>query len=350
MGVSETLPGNYVHPTLVVTEPSPSVARNRRKRILDGTKRRAVNFRLASELSDTEEPDETPMRRVYSIPASAVRSSSEWNSVLATSSGLGFDTLLLALSSRNVFADRISADLDLAKLVALAHDRSLQIILDVPVSSVPATSPVARMLGLSESGMGARDPRVPPAERQNLPIPFSEEAKARAWINALRRRLLELEGLGVAGFCCRLGPDTPEWIFPILAGGEGQSEAADAIIPLWASLAGLDAVPKLADAGFAGAFLPAANLFEAGRLARFAEASRVFGEIILSLDEPLLGRRKFQDSDQAALQKRSKFLLWASAALGDGILVPMGFEHGLDSRLARPVGTAKSWFEPCLSG
>jgi hypothetical protein len=85
------------------------------------------------------------MRRAYSIPASAVRSSSEWNSVPATSSGLGFDTLLLALSNQNVFADRVSADLDLAKLVALANDRSLQIILDVPISSVHATSPAARI-------------------------------------------------------------------------------------------------------------------------------------------------------------------------------------------------------------
>ena len=91
--------------------------------------------------------------------------------------------------------------------------------------------------------------------------------------------------------------------------------------------------------------MPAANLFEAGRLARFAEASRVFGEIIISSDEPLLGWREFQDYDRAALQKRSKFLLWASAALGDGILVPMGFEYGLDGRLARPVDDAKSWFE-----
>ena len=91
--------------------------------------------------------------------------------------------------------------------------------------------------------------------------------------------------------------------------------------------------------------MPAANLFEAGRLARLAEASRVFGEIILSSDEPLLGRRKFQNYDETALQKRSKFLLWASAALGDGILVPMGFEYGLDSRVTSPFGTARGWFE-----
>ena len=285
------------------------------------------------------------MRRAYSIPASAVRSSSEWNSVLATSSGLGFDTLLLALSNQNVFADRFSADLDLAKLVALANDRSLQIILDVPISSVHATSPAARMLGLSESGMGARDPRVSPAERKNLPIPFSDEEKTGAWIKELRKRLLELKELGVAGFCCRPGLDTPEWIFPILGGGEGQGEVADAIIPLWASLARLDAVPKLAGAGFAGAFLPVTNLFETGLLARFAEISRVFGEIIISLDEPIRGKRKFPGCDQATVQRGSKFLLWASAALGDGILVPMGFEYGLDGCLARPLGTVKSWFE-----
>jgi starch synthase (maltosyl-transferring) len=285
------------------------------------------------------------MRGAYSIPASALRNSSEWNSVLATSSGLGFDTLLLTLSGGNIFADEVSADLPLAKLVALASDESLQTILDVPVSSVPATSTAAHMLGLSESDMRARDPRVAPAERQNLPIPFSDEAKTRTWINALRRRLLELKELGVAGFCCRPGPDTPKWIFRVLAGADGQSEAADAIIPLWANLAGLDSVSEFEGAGFTGAFLLAANLFEAGRPARLIEASRVFGEIILSSGEPLLGRQKIQNYDEATLQKRSKFLLWVSAALGDGILVPMGFEYGLDSRLARPLGGARSWFE-----
>jgi starch synthase (maltosyl-transferring) len=312
---------------------------------LDGTKKRFVKFRLASELSEHWGTERNTMRRAYSIPASALRSSSEWNSVLATSSGLGFDTLLLSLSSRNIFADRISADLDLAKLVALANDRSLQIIIDVPVSSVPAMSPAARMLGLAESGMGARDPRIRPAERQNLPIPFSDQAKALTWVKALRRRLLELEELGIAGFCCRPESDTPEWIFPILAGGEGQSGATDTILRLWASLARLDAVPRLASAGFAGAFLAATNLFDGWRLARFAEASRVFGEIVISLDGPPPGGPKIQDHNQVTVQKRSKFLLWASAALGDGILVPMGFEYGIEGRLARPVGAAKSWCE-----
>ena len=153
--------------------------------------------------------------------------------MLATSSGLGFDTLILALPGRNVFGDRVSADLELAKLTALASDRSLQIILEVPVFSVPATSPAARMLGLSESKLRARDPRVSPAERQNLPIPLSDEAKARDWINALRRRLLELEELGVSGFRCRPRSDAPEWIFPVLSAGDRQSEP----ISLWANLA-----------------------------------------------------------------------------------------------------------------
>ena len=283
------------------------------------------------------------MRRVYSIPASALRSSSEWNSVLATSSGLGFDTLLLDLPSRNVFGDRVSADLDFAKLCALASSRSLQILLDVPVSSVPKASTAARMLALSENELRSRDPRVPPAERENLPIPFSDEPRARSWINALRGRLLELKDLGVAGFCCRPGPDTPKWIFRALAGGEGQSAARDAKIRLWASLARFDAFSRSDGAGFSGAFLPAAEVFEAGRLARLAETSRAFGVIILSLDEPLLGRRKVENYDETSLEKRSKFLLLASAALGDGILVPMGFEYGLDSRLARP--SARSWFE-----
>ena len=95
--------------------------------------------------------------------------------------------------------------------------------------------------------------------------------------------------------------------------------------------------------GFKGAFLPAASLFEAGRLTQLAEASRIFGPVILSCGEPRLGGQKFQNYDETILQKRSKFLLAASAALGDGVLVPMGFEYGLERRLARPSG--RSWFE-----
>jgi starch synthase (maltosyl-transferring) len=282
------------------------------------------------------------MRRAYSIPTSALRSVSEWNAALAISASLGFNTLALAPLNGDVFADAVLADLDLAKLVALAGQWSLEIILDFRISSVRATSPVAQLLGLSRSDMGARDPRIAPAERQNLPIPLSDEAKTRTWIDALRRRLLELAELGIAGFCCRPGPDTPEWIFPLLAKGD-QSEGGNAGISLWASVARLDALPTFD--GFAGVFLATANVFEARRLGRGVERSRVFGEIILSSQVPLRESRDFPDHDQAALQKRSKFLLWASAALGDGILVPMGFEYGLETRLAHPLGAARSWFE-----
>jgi hypothetical protein len=71
--------------------------------------------------------------------------------------------------------------------------------------------------------------------------------------------------------------------------------------------------------------LPASSLFETRGIAKLAEASRVFGEIILSPAEPPWSRQKVQEFDQAALEKRSKFLLWASAALADGFLVQMGF-------------------------
>ena len=261
------------------------------------------------------------MRRVYSIPTSALKSSTEWKSVLETSSALGFDALDFALSGGDVFSSTVCADLDLPELVALARERSLQIILDFCISSARATSPMARMLGLSRNDRGARDPRVSPDDRQNLPIPFSDEATARTWISVLRKRFLELEELGVVGFCCRPGPHTPQWIFPLLADGD-QGEAGKARISLWASVARPNALPKFE--GFAGAFLPVANVFEAPRLARIIEASRAYGEIVFSSHEPRLESRKFQHYDQAAREKRSKFLLWSAAALGDGIVVPIG--------------------------
>jgi starch synthase (maltosyl-transferring) len=276
------------------------------------------------------------MRRAYLLPASALRSSSEWTSVLSTSARLGFDTLALTPLSGDVFDDTVSTDLNLAKLITLAGEWSLQIILGFRISSVRTTSPLAETLGLSRSNMGARDPRITSEERLNLPIPFSEHNKALNWIYALRKRLLELQKLGVVGFWCRSERDTPDWIYPLLAEG-GQSEAGNARIPLWASAPRVDAVPKFD--GFAGVFLPAANVFEAGQLTQVAEASRAVGEIILSSQVPLRPSREFPDQDQAILQKRSKFLLWASAVLGNGILVPMGFEYGLEG------GAVNSWFE-----
>ena len=115
---------------------------------------------------------------------------------------------------------------------------------------------------------------------------------------------------------------------------------ADAIIPLWASLARLDAVPKLAGAGFAGAFLPATSLFETGLLARSAEISRrSLAKSLFPWTSHSGGSRKFQDCDQATVQRGSKFLLSASAALerrnsrSDGLR-----KYGLNGRLARPLG------------
>jgi starch synthase (maltosyl-transferring) len=236
------------------------------------------------------------------------------------------------------------SDLDIARLVAFASARSLQIILDVPISSVPAMTTAARMLDLSESERGARDPRVAPAERQNLAIPFSDETKTHAWVQTLRGRLLELQELGIAGFCCRWKPGTPAWIFPLLA-GDGRGESTNSRLPIWVSVASLDAVPKFESMTFAGAFLPANSLFETGGIGRLADASRFFGEMVLSAEEPLSGRQRFQNRDPAAVEKRSKFLLWAAAGLGDGILVPMGFEYGLVGSLASSPNAAKSWSE-----
>jgi starch synthase (maltosyl-transferring) len=279
--------------------------------------------------------------RVYSVPTSALQNSRQWNSVLATSAALGFDTLEIASVNGDVFANVVCADLDLAKLVALAAERSLRIILGFQVSSVRAGSPQAEWLGLSESKLGARDPRIAPANRRNLPIPLFDEAKAQTWILVLRQRLVELHELGVAGFCCRPGPDMAEWIFPLLVEGD-QSEARKTKIPLWASALRLDSRPLQ---GLEGIYLPTASLFKTGEIGRVAETSHIYGEVILSAEAPLPQAREFSDQDHAVLEKKAQFLLWASAALGDGILIPMGFEYGLDGHLAHQFGATKGWFE-----
>src|SRR5260370_20194259 len=224
------------------------------------------------------------MHRVYSIHSSALQKLTEWISPFATCSALGFEAILLTLESRNIFDDRIAAALDFSKLIALASDRSLQIVIDVPVATVQAGLPEAAMLGLSQGSITFRDPRIAPVERQSLHIPLFDEAKARTWLDALRRRHADLTKLGVAGFCCRPGRETQPWIWPVLTGRNGQSKSTRAVLPVWARLTHLDPISDLSEAGFTGAFLPAISLFETKQLALLTRAGQIFNRIILSLD------------------------------------------------------------------
>jgi starch synthase (maltosyl-transferring) len=279
---------------------------------------------------------------VYAIQASALQSLADWTSILAERVGLGFDAIVLSLPHQNIFNDQIAADLDLSELVGLAIDRSLKVFVEVPVASVPAGAPEAAKLGLSESSLSLRDPRVSPADRQNLPIPFFDETRALIWLEDLRRRLSELERRGVAGFACAAGPKTPTWIWSVLTGRGGRSPT-DHTIHIWVRLTRLGSVLDFEGAGFAGAFLPVVSLFEARQFSLLAKASEVFGNVVLSPGESSREKLERANWDAATLERRSRFLLWLSAALGDGVILPMGFEYGVDDQFDSLRRSTKSW-------
>src|SRR5579883_835216 len=193
------------------------------------------------------------MRRVYSIPSSAAQSRGDWLSILSTCAGLGFDTVHLFLSSENVFDDRLAQGLILADAVALATERSLQVLVEAPVAFVLAGTPEAARLGLSERPNLARDPRISPTERRRLPVPFSDGATARSWVEALHDRLVALTRIGVAGFCVRPSPEIPDWAWSVLSGRDDQSRSAKRpAMPLWANLTRLDCASQFESAGFVG--------------------------------------------------------------------------------------------------
>src|SRR5579883_511659 len=285
------------------------------------------------------------MRRVYSIPSSALQSTGDWLSILSSCAGLGFDTILLSLSSQNIFDDRLAQGLVLTDAVALATERSLQVLVEAPVSFALAGTPEAARLGLSERANLARDPRISPAQRCRLAVPFSDDAIARPWLEALHSRLVALGGIGVAGFCFQPSPEVPHWAWGVLSGLNAESgRAKRPAIPLWANLTRLADASHFESAGFVGAFVPVASVFDPGQFMSLGRAARAFHQVILSLDWPPR-RSDGEDWDEDSAVRRSKLRLWLSAALGDGIATPLGFEYGLELQPKWKRRFAKSWAE-----
>jgi len=222
---------------------------------------------------------------------------------------LGFDHVLLTNTSV-LHAPREA----LAATAAHCRAHGLGCVVDLALDRYPHGGPAIDP-GWPDHGAGS-DPRETDAHLQGLRLRWGDPgigpALARWWADRLR----ELSDLPIAGFCCRaparvsgrywhalmtaLGKDRP--LFLAWTPGTTPAQLAD-----------------LATAGFDGAFcsLPWWD-YRSTWLAEEMARLRPLGKLYAA---PAL---RPEGMDALAARRA----LWTAAALGDGLLVPAGFEYG----------------------
>jgi starch synthase (maltosyl-transferring) len=290
-----------------------------------------------------------------------------WRQHLGVCREMGFDHLLTApLFASGVNGDlfltsdhekvhpaienSLSVDQVLAELAKDCGDFGLNLFLDVVLGRVAQDGDLVRAHPewfSSRAANGHVDPRNTLPQSTAAYLHFGEHSADDAiawWIERLRR----LAGAGAGGFCCSQPQLVPPAAWRRVIAGVAKSFPDIRFIAwtpglTWAEAAALRGV------GFDGAFssLPwwdgrASWLFEEHELLRG------IGSVITSPEAPFGPRlaRRSSDADNLPLYRH---MLHRAAALGDGLMVPMGFEHAcadsMDIRqttISQPLAPADS--------
>jgi starch synthase (maltosyl-transferring) len=290
------------------------------------------------------------MRRFYYAYPSLLRTTEEWTSAFAHCSTLGFDSVVLPLKGGDLFETCVGDGTALDTLLAQAARRDLSLVIDLRIDRVPSKSEVAQALELSRDRTPERDPRLPPIDRNLLPIPFDDDSKTGRWVDSVSRRLCELAGMGVAGFRCLHATDVPSQVWAQVIGRlrdppEGTPRQVRFLA--WPTRGGEQA--GLRQAGLDAVFVPATALLGGSGLTGLESMIHGFRCVLGYAEAPFGPRTAQVRGDGAASKRQSNLALWASAALFDGILVPMGFEYGARERVPA-TGEARTTWSQLSSG
>ncbi|MBE7220579.1 MAG: DUF3416 domain-containing protein, partial [Caulobacteraceae bacterium] len=294
-----------------------------------------------------------PAPRLYHVPLSMVADPGQWPAILDNAAGMGFDTVLISPPtepgpSGNLLLPfgferahpALGHELEgsVAGVARQARDRGLALMADLVIDRVAADGPLLHDIGLTVGrGADALDPRVPPTARKSATVPFAEgDSRAAdrfaAYVGVLARA-------GVTGFRCLAPAAVPPEVWMRL-----KAAAPQARFLAWMPGAPAGAAAALARAGFDGAF---SSLrwwdCHAGWVVDDAERLRGFGGAIAFPEAPFDTRlAQSLDSDRIT-ERRSERALWVAAALGDGLMIPMGFEYGAREPVPA-VGAARETF------
>lgn len=286
-------------------------------------------------------------RRLGDVSDAAGGLSKNWRSLVEQAASLGFTHVQAGLDLAGRMGQAELApeiDAEIALLVSACKRSRLLLWLDVclgeQASGDPLASTHADWYRPALSGQ-AVDPRQPPALRNKVVLRVDEGQAPASWVAYWIDALASWLDAGVSGFCFHLPQRVPLTAWQHML-PELRSRFTQARFSAWTPGVPAPEVIALGDAGFDAAFTSLAWWdYRAGWYAEEHARLRAFGNAItfpvdpFDLDEH--GRLPAPVDEQAAIRA-----CWASAASGDGWLVPFGFEQGHGFDLASQVKAANA--------
>jgi starch synthase (maltosyl-transferring) len=284
--------------------------------------------------------------RLYYVHPLAMGWVGDWAAGLDHAAGMGFDAVLSAPPFDpgplgNVFLthdhERLHPALGhdgdaaegLGRLAEAAAARSLVLMLDLVLDRAAAGGPVAGGRGQPATEM-ALDPRIDPAERGGVGLDLDDERFA-----GVVDRVVRLAEAGIGGFRClgihRMDPE--RWATLIRRVRE---VVPDTKFLAWTPPLPVGSREAIAQAGFDAVFASVGQWDgRATWLVDEAEAQRRIAPAIAFAEEPFGDRIARRTDGGEEARRAAGRMLWLATALGDGILVPMGFEFGARDRMER---------------
>lgn len=271
--------------------------------------------------------------RIYYIHPLLLRGEDAWREAFRHARNLGFDTVLTApLTSRANGASVFVSDdpdktdqalglpenhIEAARLLArLAGEENLDLMLDLSIDRRSGTD-------VQPKGHALADPRITPIKARSLHINELPEPDRQTWLDGWRERLRGLGEAGVSGFRCLglEGISTDTW-------KQLREAAATARFLAWTPGTDFSLRRKLSS-DFDGCFSSLAwwDLEERWLLEEY-NLQRTFGFQIAFPEAPF-GKRIAHGIDSLEIrERRARQRLWLASRLGQGLLIPMGFEFG----------------------
>jgi starch synthase (maltosyl-transferring) len=294
--------------------------------------------------------------RIYYVHPLLAGPLDTWDEILDHAADLGFDTILIAPPFEPGHGGSIFLPRDMTRLhAALGHGnavegltrlaekagtRGLALALDVVLDRVAADSVFACELGLTSSYSDVLDPRQDPADREAVVVPFNGNAVDHPYMAMLADRLRGFTGAGVSGFRCLHWDTIPQAALKHLI-GLVRGNASETRFLAWTPGTKSEARQALRGTGFDGTFssLRWWDLRQSW-ITDEHEQLRSIGYEIAFPEVPFDKRIAHEVEPLDVLERRATRALFLAASIGDGLLVPMGFEYGCRDRFDPTRGNA----------
>ena len=304
--------------------------------------------------------------RIYYVHPVMVGAVSRWPAVLAACREMEFDCIGTApLFAPGAFGDIFltgdhdavhpalqkaqPADEVLGELCEMCAGFGLKLIIDIVLDRVAVDGQLASTrpgwFHTAPPGQAIRiDPRMRRLELGAACARFDDPAAAEELAEWWRGRLTRLVSVGVAGFRCERPQLVPRSVWRHIIAGARQASTACRFLA-WTPGLQWSQISALRGAGFDAVFssLP----WWDGRSGWFIEEHellRQLGPVLAAPEAPFGTRLARQPGSPGDIALAYKHALRRAAAIGDGLLIPMGFEcacpHAMDRRQAERMDLA----------